>query len=71
MYLVTLPDHHAYFENHGLPEIEQRMKITTILLYTRVTVMFVTSALLILWMWRFEIIVVINGVKQFCLGRLL
>jgi hypothetical protein len=73
MYLVTLPDHHAYFESHGLPEIERRMKITTILLYTRVTVMFVTSALLIIWMWRFEIIVVINGVKTtVCFfGRLL
>jgi hypothetical protein len=68
MYLVTLPDHHAYFESHGLPEIEWRMKITTILLHTRVVVMFVTSALLIIWMWRFEIIVVRNGVKPlvFC-----
>ncbi len=71
MYLVTLPDHHAYFENHGLSEIEWRMKITTILLYTRVTVMFVTSALLIIWMWWFEIIVVINGVKTVLSGRLL
>jgi hypothetical protein len=71
MYLVTLPDHPAYFESHGLPEIEWRMKITTILLYTRVTVMFVTSALLILWMWRFEIIVVINGVATVLSGRLL
>jgi hypothetical protein len=69
MYVVTLPDHHAYFESHGLPEIEWRMKITTILLYTRVTVMFVTSALLIIWMWRFEIIVVINGVKTVLPGR--
>jgi hypothetical protein len=71
MYLVTLPDHHAYFESHGLPEIEWRMKITTILLYTRVTVMFVTSALLIIWMWRFEIIVVMNGVTTVLSGRLL
>jgi hypothetical protein len=68
MYLVTLPDHHAYFESHGLPEIEWRIKMTTILLHTRVAVMFVTSALLIIWMWRFEIIVVRNGVKPlvFC-----
>jgi hypothetical protein len=71
MYLVTLPDNHAYFESHGLPEIEWRMKITTILLYTRVTVMFVTSALLIIWMWRFEIIVVRNGMKTVLSGRLL
>jgi hypothetical protein len=70
MYLVTSPDHHAYFESHGLPEIERRMKITTILLYTRVTVMFVTSALLIIWMWRFEIIAVINGAKTVLSGRL-
>jgi hypothetical protein len=70
-YLVMFPDDHAYFESHGLPEIEWRMKITTILLYTRVTVMFVTSALLIIWMWRFEIIVVINGVKKVLSGRLL
>jgi hypothetical protein len=47
------------------------MKITTILLHTRVTVMFVTSALLIIWMWRFEIIVVRNGVKTVLSGRLL
>jgi hypothetical protein len=71
MYLVTLPDHHAYFESHGLSEIEWRMKITTILLYTRVTVMFVTSALLIIWMWRIEIIVVRNGMKTVLSGRLL
>ena len=71
MYLVTWPDHHAYFESHGLPEIEWRMKITTILLYTRVTVMFVTSALLIIWMWRFEIIVVRNGMKTVLSSRLL
>ena len=71
MYLVTSPDHHAYFESHGLPEIEWRMKITTILLYTRVTVMFVTSSLLIIWMWRFEIIVVINGETTVLSGRLL
>jgi hypothetical protein len=70
MYLVTMPDDPAYFESHGLPEIEWRMKITTILLYTRVAVMFVTSALLIIWMWRFEIIVVINGVKTVLSGRL-
>ena len=71
MYLVTFPDHHAYFESHGLPEIEWRMKITAILLYTRVTVMFVTSALLIMWMWRFEIIVVRNGMKTVLSSRLL
>jgi hypothetical protein len=71
MYLVTSPDEPAYFESHGLPEIEWRMKITTILLYTRVTVMFVTSALLIIWMWRFEIILVINGVNPDLSGRLL
>jgi hypothetical protein len=71
MYLVTMPDHHAYFQSHGLPEIEWRMKITIILLYTRVTVMFVTSALLIIWMWRFEIMAVINGVKKVPSGRLL
>ena len=71
MYLVTSPDEPAYFESHGLPEIEWRMKITTILLYARVAVMFVTSALLIIWMWRFEIFVVRNGVKTFVSGRLL
>jgi hypothetical protein len=73
MYLVTLPDDPAYFESHGQPEIERRMKITTILLYTRVTVMFVTSALLIIWLWRFElmIIVVTNGMKKVLSGRLL
>jgi hypothetical protein len=71
MYLVTLPDDPAYFESHGQPEIERRMKITTILLYTRVAVMFVTSALLIIWMWRFEMIVVINALKADLPGRLL
>jgi hypothetical protein len=71
MYLVTLPDHHAYFESHGMSEIEWRMEITTILLYTRVTVMFVTSALLIIWMWWFEFIVMINGFKTFLSDRLL
>jgi hypothetical protein len=71
MYIVTLPDDPAYFESHGQPEIERRMKITTILLYTRVAVMFVTSALLIIWMWRFEIIVVINALKADLPGRLL
>jgi hypothetical protein len=71
MYLVTLPENPAYFEGHGQPEIERRMKITTILLYTRVAVMFVTSALLIIWMWRFEMIVVINALKADLPGRLL
>jgi hypothetical protein len=71
MYIVTLPDDPAYFESHGQPEIERRMKITTILVYTRVAVMFVTSALLIIWMWRVEIIVVINALKADLPGRLL
>jgi hypothetical protein len=70
MYLVTMPDHHAYFESHGLPDIEWRMKITTIVLYTRVAVMLVTSALQIIWMWWFEIVVVINGVNAVLSGRL-
>jgi len=62
----------AYFESDGQPEIERRMKITTILLYTRVAVMFVTSVLLIIWMWRFEIIVVITAALKADLpGRLL